>query len=123
MNKEQAIHDFWSGFGLTAYDEYSVPDNAQMPYITYGVSTGALEDVVPLHASIWYYDPSWEAITAKSRQIAQFVGQYGHKVIPLDDGRMYLVQGTPFSQRMNDPSDRLIKRIYININAEFLTAY
>ena len=37
MNKEQAIHFFWSQFGLPAYDENSVPDDAQMPYITYNV--------------------------------------------------------------------------------------
>lgn len=121
MNKEQAIHSFWSGFGLDAYDENSVPDDAQLPYITYGVATGALEDLIPLHASIWYRDTSWEAITEKKEQIAQLVGY--HHIIALDNGRVYLVQGVPFAQRMNDPNDRLLKRIYININAEFLTAY
>ena len=37
MDKAQALHSFWSGFGLTAYDENTVPDGAQLPYITYEV--------------------------------------------------------------------------------------
>ena len=35
MDKQQAIHGFWSSFGITAYDENSVPDDAELPYITY----------------------------------------------------------------------------------------
>lgn len=123
MNKEQAIHNLWSSYGLTAYDEQSVPDDAVMPYITYGVSTGALEDVILLHGSLWYYSPSWEQITLKAHQIAQDIGQRGHKIIKLDNGRLFLTQGSPFTQRMSDPGDAMIRRIYININAEFFTAY
>lgn len=123
MNKEQVLHSFWSSYGLNAYDEFSVPDDAVMPYITYGVATGALEDVLVLHGSLWYRSPSWEQITLKAHQIAQDIGQYGHKIIPFDDGRLYLTQGVPFAQRMSDASDDMVRRIYININAEFLSAY
>ena len=38
MTAEQTLHSFWSSFGLTAYDENSVPDDAVLPYITYSVS-------------------------------------------------------------------------------------
>lgn len=34
-----------------------------------------------------------------------------------------LKRGSPFAQRMSDPNDDMIRRIYINITAEFLTAY
>lgn len=123
MDKEQAIHSFWSGFDIPAYDENSVPDGAQMPYITYNVSTGALEDVVLLHASLWYYDTSWADITHKAHEIEAAVGSEGHVIIPIDNGRIFLTQGAPFAQRMMDEADSVIKRIYINVNAEFLTAY
>ena len=123
MTKDEAIHGFWSRYGLTAYDENTVPDNAQMPYITYGVSSGALGDMILLHGSIWYRSESWRNISIKAGLIAEDVASHGHVIIPFDGGRLYLTQGVPFIQRMSDPSDDMIRRIYININAEFLSAY
>lgn len=122
MDKEQAIHQFWSGFGLTAYDENRVPEDAQMPYITYNVSTGALDDLIALHASLWYYGTSWADITQKLREIEIAVGGEGFVILPIDGGAICLTQGSPFSQRMPDEND-MIRRIYINLNAEFFTAY
>lgn len=39
MTKAAALHSFFSGFGLTAYEENSVPDDAVFPYITYSLTT------------------------------------------------------------------------------------
>ena len=122
MNREQALHTFWSGFGLPAYDENRVPKEATLPYITYNVATGALGDVIQLHASLWYRSLSWAEVTAKAYEIAQTVAAHGHLIIPFDNGKIYLTEGTPFSQRMNDP-DTMIRRIYINLQAEYLTAF
>jgi hypothetical protein len=46
MDKEQAIQNFWSQFGIPAYDENSVPDDLRYPFITYSVSTDMLDDTV-----------------------------------------------------------------------------
>ena len=58
MDKEQALHSFWSSFGLTAYDEGTVPDDAMTvnngKYITYNVSTAALDEPVPISGDLWY---------------------------------------------------------------------
>lgn len=51
MTAEQVVHSFWSSFGLTAYDENSVPDNAQLPYITYNLSYDAFENEVAMSGS------------------------------------------------------------------------
>lgn len=123
MDKAQAIQNFWSSFGLTAYDEYTVPDDAQMPYITYNVPTGSLGDLVVLNARLWYRSTSWRDITRKSEEIARAIGQYGYYVMELDGGYVWLTKGSPFSQRMADESDTMIRSIYLNVNAEFLTAY
>ena len=42
MDKYQAINEFWNRFGVMAYDENTVPDDAELPYITYGVNIAAL---------------------------------------------------------------------------------
>lgn len=119
MNKDQAIHFFWSQFGMPAYDENSVPDNAQMPYITYNVITDCLNAVLPMSARLWYNSSSWEQISLKSKEISLKIGD--GIVQKLDEGYMWLYKGTPFAQRMASEDDNT-KLIYINIGVEFLTA-
>lgn len=121
MDKAQALHKFWSRFTWNAYDEFSVPDQTQFPYITYNVSTDSIGQPIPLTASLWDRSSSWKDVTEKAEEISDFIG-YGHYVEECDDGYIYIVRGSAFAQRMNDPNDDMIKRIYINIIAEFLTA-
>lgn len=121
MDKAQAIDAFWKSFGIKAYDENTVPKDTEFPYITYNVTTAALGTVVNLYGSIWYREPSWKNISLKTEEISRFIG-YGGKEFPIDGGYMWLVRGTPFAQRMSDPNDDMIRRMYINIQAEFLTA-
>lgn len=134
MDKAQAIHEFWSGFGLRAFDETDVPDTIynpstgkeeplQMPYITYEVSTDSLDNPITLFASLWYKSTSWAEVSRKAEQIAQALVTMYPPSIPLDEGRLYLAKGTPFAQRMSDPDNELVRRIYLNVQAEFLTAY
>ena len=123
-DKEQALHQFWSGFGWAARDENTVPDDAMSRfgghYITYNVATAALGEPVPLAADLWAKDTSWTAITQKAEEIAQAVGM-GGKLIAFDGGYLWGCRGVPFSQRMGD-SDDTIRRIRINLMVEFLSA-
>ena len=121
MWKEHAIHQFWSSFGLPAYDENTVDDDAEMPYITYSVSTGSIDDFILLTASLWYRSDSWNAITQKAHEIENRLTNMSPPAIKIDGGRAYFVKGTPFSQRMSEESDDLVRRIYLQVNAEFLT--
>ena len=122
MTKAQAIHAFWSGFGLTAYDEMTVPDDAKMPYITYSVSTDSIDASVSMHASLWYRTNSWKDISEKADKIAETIVTMNPPSIELDKGRLYIAKGNPFAQRMAD-DDRTVKRMYLNIKAEYLTNF
>lgn len=120
MNKAQAIHNFWSSFGMPAYQQDTVPEDAQMPYITYNVATAEIDTAVNLYASIWDYGTSWETVMLKADAIAlAVVGMYP---IKLDNGYLRLDLGTPFSQTMSDEND-MVRRVYINLQAEFLTEH
>lgn len=121
MTKAAAIYQFWSGFGLTAYEENTVPTDAAFPYITYQLVTDIFDREIPLTASIWYRSESWMAINAKMDEISQKISR-GGKIIPCDGGAIWLKRGQPFAQSMGDESDDLIKRKYLNITAEFMTA-
>lgn len=121
MTKAAAIYQFWNSFGLAAYDENTVPDDAAFPYITYQLVTDNFDREIPLTASLWYRSESWTAINAKTEEISQKISR-GGKIISCDGGSIWLKRGQPFAQNMGDESDDLIKRKYLNITAEFMTA-
>ena len=121
MTKAAAIYQFWNSFGLTAYEENSVPDEAAFPYITYQLVTDSFDREISLTASLWYRSESWAGINAKTEEISQKISR-GGKIISCDDGAIWLKRGQPFAQNMGDESDDLIKRKYLNITAEFMTA-
>ena len=121
MTKAAAIYQFWSSFGLTAYEENTVPTDAALPYITYQLVTDSFDREIPLTASIWYRSESWAGINAKTDEISQKISR-GGKIIPCDGGAIWLKRGQPFAQSMGDESDDLIKRKHLNITAEFMTA-
>lgn len=124
MDKEQALHQFWSSFGLTAYDENTVPDNALTvnggKYLTYNVATASLDEPTPLYANLWYKSSSWAEITVKANEMSEAIGR-GGAIVPFDGGYIWICRGVPFSQRMPDEDDT-IRRIYINVMAEYLSA-
>lgn len=123
MNKSQALDKFWNSFGIPAYDENTVPDNSGERYITYSVSTGRIEDVINLTGKIWEKNTtSWKFVEDKASEIAYELATMDPPTIAIDNGRLYLTMGTPFSQRLSDP-DSMARGVYINIQAEFLTAY
>ena len=73
MNKQQAYSAFWSGFGVLAFEENSVPTDdvinamiksglatSKYPYITYQVLLDDLDHPVFPTASIYDRSSSWE---------------------------------------------------------------
>ena len=121
MTKAAAIYQFWSGFGLTAYEENTVPTDAAFPYLTYQLVTDSFDREVAATASLWYRGESWTDINAKTEEIARFIGG-GGCLLDCDSGFIWLKRGTPFAQNMGDESDDLIKRKYINVTVEYMTA-
>ena len=121
MTKAAAIYQFWNGFGLTFYEENTVPSDAGFPYGTYQLVTDSFDREVATTASLWYRGESWTAINAKTEEISQKISR-GGKIIACDGGAIWFKRGHPFAQNMGDDSDDLIKRKYINLVAEFMTA-
>ena len=121
MTIAAALQSFYSSFGLPAYEENSVPDDATFPYVTYHVVTdGWGGNQVSLTASLWYKTDSWVAINTKSEEIRTAL-KFGGKILPCDDGAIWIMTGTPYAQNMVDPSDDTVKRKYINFIAEYFT--
>lgn len=134
MNKQQAYNAFWSDFGVLAFEENSVPDEATIqrmidaglakakyPYITYQVLTDSLDYAVSPTASIWDKNTSWERSDLLSNAIAKKIA--GMTPIKLDEGRMFIATGSPYSQHMDEEGDTSIRRIVLNLQVEFFTNY
>ena len=116
-DKWSAIHTFWNSFGLPAYDENTVPESASLPYITYAASVAGLDESVYMTASVWYKSNSWAEISRKTEEISDLIG--GGYGVGYDGGRMWVVKGAPFGQRMFEQTDKEIRRIVLQITAEF----
>lgn len=120
MTKAAAFYNFWSQFGVPAYDENSVPDGEDspgFPRLTYQFGTDSFSGAagVSLTASLWYRDSSWVPINAKAEEISAVIGpQYGDAV-PCDGGHFRIKRGSPWALRMGDEADDLIKRIVFNV--------
>ena len=122
--KAATIYEFWNSFEMPAYEENSVPtgeDAPKFPYITYQLVTDSLGNEVAMTASVWYRGTSWVEANAKTEEISQRIGRKG-AVLDCNGGKVWIKRGTPFAQNMGDESDNLIKRKYLNITAEYLTA-
>jgi hypothetical protein len=122
--KAATIYEFWNSFETPAFEENSVPtgeDAPKFPYITYQLVTDSLGNEVAMSASLWYRGTSWVEANAKTDEISQRIGRKGI-VLDCNGGKVWIKRGTPFAQNMNDESDNLIKRKYLNITAEYLTA-
>ena len=120
-SKWNAQYDFWSSFGIPAYDAASVPDGddaPDFPYITYtGYNSGFDEDARSL-VSIWTRDTSWAGADAIADQIHDAL-VHGGAVVPYDGGMIWITAGEPFAQNIGDPNDDLIRRKVLNIILHF----
>ena len=118
MDKAQAVYQFWSGFDLPAYDPETVPDDADMPYITYETRTGKINESLSAVASLWYRSTSWEGISKKADQIGDHIG-LGGVMRMYDGGALWIRRGSSFAQRMAD-TDPDIRRIVLTTEMEFI---
>ena len=132
MNKQQAYNAFWGSFGVLAFEENAVPDDevinslitagvatAKFPMITYQVLTDDLGNSIFPTASIYDRSSSWERADTLSNLISARITAMN--TIKLDNGRMFITKGSPFSQHMGEGEDFTIKRIVLNLGVEFLT--
>lgn len=123
MDKYAAVQAFLTGF-LPAYEEnaiFSAPVAPSYPYITYESIVDSFgETDTAMTFSTWYREYSWNASVSKTKDISAAIGREG-KMLECDDGYVLIMRGSPFSTRMGDESDDLIKRTLFNLTVRFYT--
>ena len=119
--KAAAVHQFMSGFGIPAYAASSVPSDSEMPYLTYRLSVdGFTGTEVSVEADLWYYGESESVPNAKAEEVSRALG-LGGRMLPCDNGAIWIKRGSPFCQSVPE-DDSMVKRRYINLDLEFITA-
>lgn len=84
-----ALKTFFSGFGLPAYTDDSVPDDVELPYIAYALNVPGWTRKASVPVRIWDRTTTNAGIIRIADQITAAIGPDG-KNIPLDGGG-YLV--------------------------------
>lgn len=125
MTKAEAIHGFFAGFGIPAYEEHHVPvylDAAQTvenrpPYITYQYAESDFYgESVALTADIWAPLHERVYVTQKAAEIGAAIRPFRRLVC--DDGYIIVTKGSPFSQCI---ADGHFEREYLNFTITFIT--
>lgn len=121
MNKYEALHRFYSSFGIKAYEENSVPDDIKaddMPYLTYDVLTSPFDvQNTALSCQIFFKSTTLTKINALTEKIYSALD--GGAKLQCDTGYIILYPGTPFAQNVTT-GDKTVKAKYINISADFI---
>lgn len=111
-NTAQALYEFWSGFGIPAYTTTTVPDEAQLPYITYSLVETEPIGASTHYAQVFYRSTSNAELLAKVDEIKNAIGDCA--LIECDGGYVALRPLNPYVQLMEDavPENRFA---YINL--------
>lgn len=109
-----ALNSFFNSFGIPAYVEENIPDDATLPYITYTLAMPSWGEQASIQSRIWYKDAKLTAINAKCAEIKQSVGE--GKSIRTDTGYVVLHQDVNFAQYQpyDDQGQSNVKVIYLN---------
>ena len=120
MDRWQAQDTFWNSFSWNAYDENTVPSDANLPYITYEAVTGSIGGTMSVSVSLWDRSNSWAVISKKADDIEKGI----NRQIKIDGGYMKVRKpASGFARRMDEPSDSTIRRIVLSVGSIILTSF
>lgn len=110
----QALDTYLNGFGLDAYAEDSVPDNAQLPYLTYRLVDPEWHQKASFFVRVWARSTSNAMVLEKADEIIGDIGE--GKRLPFEGGLLVVWPESPKVQVVVDSNDRNLRYTYINLS-------
>ena len=107
-----ALQGFFGSFGLKAYPEDSVPNDAKLPYITYTAVEPEWRTSAMLQARVWTRSTSFAPMNGIVSEILSRVGE--GVMIPAGSGHICIRPGSPLAQPMPMPGEPELKVAYLN---------
>lgn len=106
-----ALKTFFSGFGLPAYTVESVPDEVELPYISYSLPQPEWNQKATMYCQVWDHSKSNSYILQKADEIIAEIGI--GKRIQTSDGLIVIWTENPMIQLMVNGDER---SAYINLS-------
>lgn len=112
----RALYQFYAGFGLPAYADGFVPDEAELPYITFSVVESGLSGKTSHYARVWYVGKDNSLPIGKATEIVAAIGE-GLRLMT-EHGLVVIYPETPLIQLqvVETETDRDISFAYINLS-------
>ena len=107
----KALKTFVGGFDLPAYTTETVPQDVELPYLTYPLSQPEWNQKASFYIQGWYRDTSYTEMLEKADQIAKAIGQ--GKTITTDHGFLVIYPESPLIQILVDGD---IRSFYLNLS-------
>lgn len=113
-----ALYEFASSFGWDAYPEQNIPNNAELPYITYTLQEYDFQTPGFIQMRLWNVSDGYSEINSLIDSIEAEVRN--GKSLFTDSGIIYLYKGSPWCQYQ--PTEEInLKIAYLNLIAHFAT--
>ena len=110
----KGLYEFWTSFDIPAYVESSVPDDAELPYITYELRKPSWRGYTSYVVRVWYRDTSFDAISEKVGEISDAIGE--GKRLKVDGGFIWLFKDDNFAQlQPTEQEDTNLKVAYLSM--------
>lgn len=122
---QKALYQFWASFGLPAWSQDTVPEDAALPYITFEVASGDAMGSTLLTGTVWLRDEDDGAsVNARRAQvldlIAAAVPPAGRKLDTEDGGFIMLYRNSGnFQRNLQDAEDRRVVGGRTTLEAHF----
>lgn len=111
----EALYDFFSGFGLPAYAEGFIPDDAELPYITFSTPQSGIDAKASQYVRVWYEGTD---NSEPARKADAIIGAIGRGImLTTDSGAVVIWPESPLVQvQKAEDSDRDVCYAYINLS-------
>ena len=117
----EALLAFWNQFGVPAYAEDMVPDDAKLPFIRYSVAKAPAMDTTIMTAYN-YHNARLMGNVERARlaeQIAEAIPEKGVK-LPMDNGGfLVLYRNSDFQTPYKDPEDLNVIGVRTSVEVHF----
>lgn len=110
LNTAKILKIFFSGFGLPAYVQNCVPDNTELPYITYSLVEPEWDEQGSFFCQVWYRKNNFLALITKADQIVSAIGD-GIR-FDFNGGILEIFPSNPKIQTLTDEDSQ---RAYISL--------
>lgn len=112
MQTAKVLKTYLSSFGLPAYTTDTVPDDVDLPYITYPLADPDWNERATFYVQLWYRTTENTALIQKADEILMDIGRC--KMLPYEDeGQLLIYPENPAFQLIVDGDER---SAYLNMS-------